>query len=100
MSQISKEQAIQVLYEEAKKIQQLIQKQQNHLCISQCKAFEEVIDTQMYGYSKQVTYAVKIGILTANEGHQMLSELEKSLNDFYNEVYDEQKEKSVGAMEE
>lgn len=100
MNQISKEQALNVLYEEAEKIRQLIQKQQNYLCISQCKAFEEVIDTQMYGYSKQVTYAVKIGILTADEGHRMLSELEKSLNDFYNEVYDDQKEKSSEAVEE
>lgn len=89
---MSKEQVLQVLYDEASQIQQLLKKQQNHLCVAQCKAFEEVVDTQMYGYSKQVSFAVKIGILSTEEGQHILSGLEKSLNDLYNEIYTEQKE--------
>ncbi len=90
---ISKEHAIEVLYEDAERIKQLISNQQNHLCIAQCKAFEEVVDTQMYGFSRQVEYAVKIGIIGDEEGQRFLSDLEKSLNNLYSEVYDEQKEK-------
>ncbi len=92
-SQISAEFAIEVLNEDAKKIKQLISNQKNYLCIAQCKAFEEVVDTQMYGFSRQVSYAIKIGIITNHEGQKMLSELEKELNEMYTGVYDEQKEK-------
>lgn len=52
--------AIQVLNDEAERIKRLIRNQNNSLCISQCKAFEEVVDTQMYGFSQQVGFAVRI----------------------------------------
>lgn len=89
----SKVAALQVLDSEALKIKQLIQNQQNYLCIAQCKAFEEVIDTQMYGFSRQVAFAVQVGIVSSAEGQQMLSDLEKELNVVYNEVFDDQKMK-------
>lgn len=92
-NQISMEFAIEVLYQDAEKIKQLISNQQNHLCIAQCKAFEEVVDTQMYGFSRQVTYAARLGIISNEEGQRILSDLEKELNTVYNEVYDEQKER-------
>lgn len=94
-TEISKKFAIDVLAEEAKKIKQLISNQQNHLCIAQCKAFEEVVDTQMYGFSRQVDYAVRLGIMTTSEGHKILAELEQALNKVYTDVYEEQKESSL-----
>lgn len=66
----------------------------NSLCISQCKAFEEVVDTQMYGFSRQVTYATRLGILTNDEGHRLLSDLERELNQLYTDVYEETQEKT------
>lgn len=89
---ISKEAAVAVLKNEAQKIQQLISNQQNHLCIAQCKAFEEVVDTQMYGFSKQVDYAVSLEIITSKEGHKLLANLEQELNQVYNDVYEKQQE--------
>lgn len=86
------EKAKKVLEEEADKILQIIENQQYHLCIAQCKAFEEVIDTQMYGYSRQIMYAVKIDAISQSEGAKMLAHLEHALNQMYNEVYDEQRE--------
>lgn len=77
---------------DAEKIYNLINSQKQHLCLAQCPAFEEVVDTQMYGFSKEVDYAVKIGVLTDTEGHRVLSDLEKNLNDVYTEMYDEKKE--------
>lgn len=91
--EIAKETALEALDQEASKIRQLISNQRNYQCITQCKAFEEVVDTQMYGFSKQVDYAQKLGILTKEEGSKLIVELEKELNQVYVDVYDEQKKK-------
>ena len=84
--------ALSVLNKEANKIRTLINSQRNHLCISQCKAFEEVVDTQMYGFSRQIDFAVKMGILNHDEGQIILADLERELNSVYVEVYETQKE--------
>lgn len=100
MESVSKDFAIQLLNEDAQRIVMLIRNQKNSLCISQCKAFEEVVDTQMYGFSRQVTYAIRIGILSSNQGHQLLSDLEKQLNQLYSDVYEETQEKREIGREE
>lgn len=91
--EIVKAEALEELNKEASKIRQLITNQRNYQCITQCKAFEEVVDTQMYGFSKQIDYAKKIGILTREEGSKIISDLEQELNQVYGAVYDEQKKK-------
>ena len=93
--EIIKEEAIETLNQEAAKIRQLITNQRNYQCIAQCRAFEEVVDTQMYGFSKQVDYAQKIGIVTREEGMQLVASLEQELNKVYGLVYDEQKKKDI-----
>lgn len=100
MESVSKDFAIQLLNEDAQRIVMLIRNQKNSLCISQCKAFEEVVDTQMYGFSRQVTYAIRIGILNSTQGHQLLSDLEKQLNQLYSDVYEETQEKKEIGKEE
>lgn len=89
---VQKQTALDILMADAEKIYNLINSQKQHLCLAQCPAFEEVVDTQMYGFSKEVDYAVKIGVLSDTEGHRVLSDLEKNLNDVYTEMYDEKKE--------
>ena len=42
----------------------------------------------MYGFSRQVFFAEKVGILKRGEGQQMLSELEAELNRLYTELYE------------
>lgn len=100
MDSLSKKIAIQVLNDEAERIKRLIRNQNNSLCISQCKAFEEVVDTQMYGFSQQVGFAVRIGVIEKNEGQLMLSELERELNQLYSEVYQENYDKKEVGKEE
>ncbi|MBO0475847.1 DUF1507 family protein [Vagococcus sp. DIV0080] len=97
MLEISKEDALEALNQEASKIRQLITNQRNYQCITQCKAFEEVVDTQMFGFSKQVDYAQKIGILNKKEGSLLIASLEQELNQVYGLVYDEQKKKDLGS---
>ncbi|MFW3539217.1 uncharacterized protein YlaN (UPF0358 family) [Vagococcus fluvialis] len=92
---IIKDDALEALNQEASKIRQLITNQRNYQCITQCKAFEEVVDTQMFGFSKQVEYAQKIGILTREEGTKLIVSLEQELNQVYGLVYDEQKKKDL-----
>lgn len=48
----------------------------------------------MYGFSRQVTYATRLGILTNDEGHRLLSDLERELNQLYTDVYEETQEKT------
>ncbi|WP_207940828.1 hypothetical protein DOK78_001631 [Enterococcus sp. DIV2402] len=96
MESISPELALELLVQEADRIRMLIRNQKNSLCISQCKAFEEVVDTQMYGLSRQVTYAIRLGIVSNEIGQQLLSDLEKDLNQLYNEVYEETRANEIG----
>ncbi|MGY3765324.1 DUF1507 family protein [Vagococcus vulneris] len=95
MLEISREAGLMVLQEESEKIKRLIKNQHNYECIAQCRAFEEVIDTQMFGYSRQLDFAQKIGIITREENHQLIIKLETELNDVYNKVYDEQRDKEI-----
>lgn len=91
----TKDLAVEILQHDAEKIKQLLSNQEHYLCIAQCKAFEEVVDTQMFGLSREIDYAVRMGVLSQKEGHQILSNLEKDLNSIYNSVYADQKEKQV-----
>lgn len=100
MDSLSNEFAVQVLKDESERIIRLIKNQKNSLCISQCKAFEEVVDTQMYGFSQQVGFAVRVGIIDKTEGQLLLSELERELNRLYSEVYQENYDKKEIGKEE
>lgn len=99
MEPISSDFAVKILNDDAKRIKLLIQNQHNSLCISQCKAFEEVVDTQMYGFSRQVFFAERIGILKKGEGQQMLSDLEAELNRLYTELYENRQETNETSKE-
>lgn len=85
MDQLQIALAKDVLNEDAKQIASLIENQQ-HLCVS-CPAFEEVIDTQMFGFSKKIEFATAMGMIDEEEGHLMLGTLEKRLNDVYSEAF-------------
>lgn len=73
----------------ADQIYRLISQQKNHLCLAKCPAFEEIVDTQLFGLSKQVEFAVAIGVLDVNVGHQLMAELEYALNEVYTDIYEE-----------
>lgn len=96
MAQIDSEMALNLLLEDAERIKRLIRNQENSLCIAQCKAFEEVVDTQMYGLSRQVAFATRLGIVDSAAGQQLMADLEKDLNQLYSEVYEEQKSTEIG----
>ncbi|MFC0213194.1 DUF1507 family protein [Paenibacillus chartarius] len=75
--------AIQLLQEDADKIEKLIEVQMENLTTRQCPLYEEVLDTQMYGLSREVDFAVRAGLITEQAGKQILSKLERNLAQLY-----------------
>lgn len=74
---------MQLLQEDAKKIETLIQVQMENLTTRKCPLYEEVLDTQMYGLSREVDFAVRAGLLEESEGKELLSRLERNLAQLY-----------------
>jgi uncharacterized protein YlaN (UPF0358 family) len=72
--------AVELLKADADKIAKLIKVQIDHLTLPQCPLYEEVLDTQMYGLSKEIDFAVKLGLMEREEGRVILSTLEKELS--------------------
>ncbi len=74
------EKALKQLQADADKIAQLIKVQMDHLTMPQCPLYEEVLDTQMYGLSREIDFAVKLGLIEREKGKEILSLLEKEMN--------------------
>ncbi|TDM29985.1 DUF1507 family protein [Macrococcoides caseolyticum] len=75
-----KQKAYDQLNQDADKILQLIKVQMDNLTMPQCPLYEEVLDTQMFGLSREVDFAVRIGLVDADEGKALLVKLEKELS--------------------
>ena len=89
LRQTYREKALKQLQEDADKIAQLIKVQMDHLTMPQCPLYEEVLDTQMYGLSREIDFAVKlglVGLVEREEGKEILSLLEQEMNTLH-ELY-------------
>ncbi|ULO05426.1 YlaN family protein [Paenibacillus sp. 19GGS1-52] len=75
--------AITLLQEDADKIEKLIEVQMENLATRYCPLYEEVLDTQMYGFSRQVDFAVRVGLVQELTGKMVLSKLERNLSVLY-----------------
>ncbi|QUW21759.1 YlaN family protein [Sporosarcina sp. Marseille-Q4063] len=80
------EKAIKQLQADADKIAQLIKVQMDHLTMPQCPLYEEVLDTQMFGLSREIDFAVKIGLIERIKGDEILTSLEKEMT-FLHDLY-------------
>lgn len=74
------EKALELLIADADKIAKLIRVQMEHLTMPQCPLYEEVLDTQMFGLSREIDFAVKLGLLERETGREILDSLEKELS--------------------
>lgn len=72
--------AVELLKADGEKIAKLIKVQMDNLTMPQCPLYEEVLDTQMFGLSKEIDFAVKLGLMERHEGKLLLSTLEKELS--------------------
>ncbi|SMO61301.1 Uncharacterized protein YlaN, UPF0358 family [Melghirimyces algeriensis] len=78
--------AEQLLREDAKKIEQLIAVQLENLTAPKCPLYEEVLDTQMFGLSREIDFAVRAGLIDRAQGREIISDLERKLADLYSQV--------------
>lgn len=74
------EKALELLKNDAEKIAQLIKVQMDNLMMPQCPLYEEVLDTQMFGLSREIDFAVKLGLLEKSEGKEIIASLEQELS--------------------
>lgn len=75
--------AYALLKADADKILQLIQVQMDNLTLPQCPLYEEVLDTHMFGLSREIDFAVRMELVTESDGKALLDNLEKQLNVIY-----------------
>lgn len=75
-----REQAYHLLKADAEKILQLIKVQMDNLTMPQCPLYEEVLDTQMFGLSREIDFAVRLGLVLEKDGKELLDSLEKELS--------------------
>lgn len=75
-----REKAYALLKADAQKILKLIKVQMDNLTMPQCPLYEEVLDTQMFGLSREIDFAVRLGLIEEREGKELLDELEKELS--------------------
>ncbi|MNZ78502.1 hypothetical protein D3C78_970790 [compost metagenome] len=61
-----------------------------NLATRYCPLYEEVLDTQMYGFSRQVDYAIRVGLIQEHAGKQILSKLERNLAVLYEALNNKQ----------
>ena len=74
------ERAYALLKADADKILKLIKVQMDNLTMPQCPLYEEVLDTQMYGLSREIDYAVRLGLVKVEQGKALLDQLERELS--------------------
>ncbi|MFE8703683.1 YlaN family protein [Cytobacillus sp. FJAT-54145] len=75
-----REKANALLKADADKILKLIKVQMDNLTMPQCPLYEEVLDTQMFGLSREIDFAVRLGLIEENEGKAILEKLERELS--------------------
>jgi len=75
-----REKAYALLKADAEKILRLIQVQMDNLTMPQCPLYEEVLDTQMFGFSREIDFAVRLGLVDEKDGKELINSLERRLS--------------------
>lgn len=78
-----KEKAYALLKADADKILKLIKVQMDNLTMPQCPLYEEVLDTQMFGLSREIDFAVRLGLVDDTNGKALLESLERELSSLH-----------------
>jgi uncharacterized protein YlaN (UPF0358 family) len=74
------EKAYAILQADAEKILKLIKVQMDNLTMPQCPLYEEVLDTQMFGLSREIDFAARLGLIDIKDGKALLDQLERELS--------------------
>lgn len=91
INNISKEDAMTILQEDATKIKNLVNKQRDTLCLLSCPAFEEVVDTQLFGFSREVNFVIRCALIEEEAGKKLIRDLELALNGHFSAEFEKMK---------
>lgn len=77
--------------EDVVKIEEMI-----NACVSvkgqrKCPLYQDVIDTQIYGLTKEINLAVEIGCISQEAGRIILADLEDKASEMYSNIVKESK---------
>lgn len=77
--------------EDVVKIEEMI-----NACVSvkgqrKCPLYQDVIDTQIYGLTKEINLAVEIGCISQEAGRIILADLEDKASEMYSNIVEESK---------
>src|SRR5690625_808520 len=75
-----REKAYALLKSDAEQILRLIEVQMKNLTMPQCPLYEEFLDTQMFGLSREIDFPTRLDLISEEEGKQLLGDLERQLN--------------------
>jgi uncharacterized protein YlaN (UPF0358 family) len=75
--------ALLLLQEDADKIEKLIKVQMENLTTRKCPLYEEVLDTQMYGLSREIDFAIRAELISEVAGKHIMVKLERNLAELY-----------------
>ncbi|WP_418000778.1 YlaN family protein [Lentibacillus amyloliquefaciens] len=80
VTETHREKAYALLKADAARIRKLIEVQIDNLTMPQCPLYEEVLDTQMFGLSREIDFAVRLNLIDEDEGKALLENLERQLS--------------------
>ena len=75
-----RKEAYELLKIDAEKILRLIEVQIDNFMMPQCPLYEEVLDTQMFGLSREIDFAIRLDLIDETEGKELIDNLERKLN--------------------
>ncbi|SRR5690625_572720 len=79
MTTEQRDRAYMILKQDAESIRRLIEVQIDNFSMPQCPLYEEVLDTQMFGLSREINFAVRLNLISEKDGRQILEDLEQKL---------------------
>ena len=83
-----REKAYSLLQADAEKILRLIKVQMDNLTMPQCPLYEEVLDTQMFGLSREIDFAIRLGLVDEADGKKLIDSLEQELSALHEASFD------------
>lgn len=90
MENLKQKDGLQILKADAEKIRQDLSGQFGDLCLMQCPIVEEIIDTQMLVYTKEVDFAKRCGIISEQVATELVNDLSIEIEDLYQAITENQ----------
>ncbi|MCD2255268.1 DUF1507 family protein [Agrilactobacillus fermenti] len=86
MEKTKSNKALTVLKTDAKKIRQELFGQFDELCLMQCPIVEEIMDTQMLVFSREVDFAKRCDLISKETALMLINDLSLEIEAFYQEI--------------